>query len=264
MPNINSILPVLYDGNQPYHVEFDNLPLKNILLRIDLVNSQVDINTDIIRSSAGNCGTLSNRLSVSIDDDGKIKTASVDQSVHSIGAHNDGVYNGIEYVRMTKSERDKLSLVQSEANKLNIEVEDTISFDVADYVLIENGLVKLESSDTIAFQFVAPSTIKAHSLYSLETAHVHVYGLELGPNSDDEECEKYKTPVPYKPGSLRVYINGFRLSSEPQKILIGEDPSVGSSWQSLYIRNQNPSTGDFEINSCINTNLLVDFDRNLH
>jgi hypothetical protein len=95
MPNINSIMPVLHDGNQPYHVHYDNLPLKNILTRIDLVNAQVDINSQILRGSSGSSGSLNNRLAVSLENNGKLKSSSVDQSLHNIGAHLDGEYEGI-------------------------------------------------------------------------------------------------------------------------------------------------------------------------
>ena len=53
MPEIWKITPVEYDGSMPYHTHYDNIPLRNIVARIDLVNAQVDINADILRNSIG-------------------------------------------------------------------------------------------------------------------------------------------------------------------------------------------------------------------
>jgi hypothetical protein len=271
MPDINKITEVLYDGNQPYHVHFDNLPLKNILTRIDLVNAQVDINTDILRGCSGSVGTLSNRLSVALQENGKLKKTAVDDSLHSVGAHSDGPYDGVEYVRMTKSERDKLELIESESNKLELEIEDTVSSETqVDHVIIYNGYVRLRSSDTIAFQFIAPDTIKAHSKYTLEAAHIHNYQIQpahVTPGFPD--YQNYKTTslnTAFKEGTLRVYVNGFKLNSSPIKVLTGDmNPLVAENWKSIYISSQSHSGGTFSLNSSITSSdsILIDFDQSI-
>jgi hypothetical protein len=271
MPDISKITDVLYDGNQPYHVHFDNLPLKNILTRIDLVNAQVDINSDILRGACGTVGTLSNRLSVGIRDDGKLKPSAIDDSLHNIGAHEDGTYDGVEYVRMTQSERDKLSNIQPGSNNLELEVEDSISSETqVDHVVIYNGNVKLKASDTIAFQFIAPDTIKAHSKYTLQAAHVHNYQIVPAhtiPSSPD--YQNYKTTsvnTAFKEGSLRVYVNGFRLSSSSSVIvLVGDNPLISESWKNLYVQSQSHTQGTFSLSQPINSDsvILIDFDQSL-
>jgi len=266
MPNIDKITEVLYEGNQPYHVEFDNLPLKNILARIDLVNSQVDVNSDILRASCGTVGTLSNRLTASLEDDGKLKKEAVNSSLHNIGSHEDGSYNGVEYVRMKKEERDKLTDIRSEANKIEVEVEDSVSSETVDNITIYNGKIRLRSSDSIAFQFLEPDIVKAHSIYSPATAHVHNYNLEpahVNPSSPD--YQNYKTTsvdTPFVTGSLRVFINGFRINESPVKVLIGSQPSVDSNWEDIYIASSNPSNGTFSLNTAIDstTNITIDFN----
>lgn len=268
MPDISKITEVLYDGNQPYHVHYDNLPLKNILTRIDLVNAQVNINTDILRGSSGSVGSLNNRLSVSIEENGKLKSESVDESLHNIGAHSDGSYDGVDYVRMTQEERDKLSFIESNSNNLRMEIEDPISnFPSVDHVTFENGTIKLKSSDTISFQFLPPNILKAHSIYSPETAHIHNYQIVPAHVS---EYLNYKTTIvntPYKEGTLRVYVNGFRVGNGPDqmsKVLVGEDPSVLVNWADLYVSSESPSTGEFSFNYSVEGSVvLIDFDQNL-
>jgi hypothetical protein len=268
MPDISKIQNVLYDGNQPYHVHYDNLPLKNILTRIDLVNSQVDINTDILRGSCGSVGTLNNRLSVSIEEDGKIKNEAMDEALHNIGAHSDGSYDGVDYVRMKQEERDKLSFIESNANNLTLQIEDAISnLPTIDNVTFENGSLSLRSSDTISFQFLPPNILKAHSIYSPETAHVHNYQIVPAHVSNYTNYSTTILNTPYKEGSLRVYVNGFRIgngSDQPVKVLLGSNPSVSVNWSNLYISSQSPSSGEFSINSSVEgATIFIDFDQNL-
>lgn len=270
MPNISKITDVLYEGDQPYHVHYDNLPLKNILTRIDLVNAQVDINSDILRGACGTVGTLSNRLSVAIKDDGKLNSSAVDECLHNIGAHEDGSYDGVEYVRMTQSERDKLLNIQPGSNNLEIEVEDSISSETqVDHIIIYNGNIKLRSSDTIAFQFIAPDTIRAHSKYTPEAAHVHNYQITPAHTTANPDYQNYKTTsvnTAFKEGSLRVYVNGFRLnSSTAVKVLVGDNPLVSESWKDLYIQSQSNTAGTFSLNAAIGTDsvILIDFDQSL-
>src|SRR5476649_580731 len=101
MPDIDLIPEVLHQSLDPYHWYYDNLPLQNILDRISLVNYAVDNAEDILRKSVGTQGTLANRLAQSINDDGTLKTAAIDDALHNIESHSD---NGT-YVRMLLAER---------------------------------------------------------------------------------------------------------------------------------------------------------------
>jgi hypothetical protein len=248
MPEINKIpeSSCLYNGNQPYHVHYDNLPLKNILKRIELVNYQVDINSDILRGA-----NLSSRL-VSLHDNGKIKTSAVNSSLHNIGHHTDGSYQGIDYVRMKKDERDKLELVNSEANKLYIEIEDKIDTsstpvvsEIPEYYTIETGVLKFKSSDTIYFDFQAPTseeigqnvagTIKAYSVFPLNSAHRHYYGLvpehqdSVSPDYQNYITTSYPALASFSEESLRVYVNGVRLGTTETVNVPSTGPLVDGS-----------------------------------
>lgn len=227
MPNINSIPEVLYEPNQPYHYHYDNLPLRNILTRIGLVNVQVDTNTDIIRGAAGTAGSIDARLNVSLQGDGTLRVSAVDGTLHGIGHHADGEGpDGIEYVRMTAEERSKLALIQSGSNRLIVEVEDSHPT-IGDAVALSEGTVRLRGSSSIFIDFEAPDTIRFHSAFPPNTAHRHHYSIEpspLNPASPDRKNFK-TTPIStsYMEGSLRVYLNGVRLSELPVPV-----PTYGS------------------------------------
>ena len=302
MPEINKIpeSSCLYDGNQPYHVHYDNLPLKNILKRIELVNYQVDINSDILRGSSGTAGSLSNRL-VSLHDNGKIKTSSVNSSLHNIGHHTDGSYEGVDYVRMKKDERDKLELVNSEANKLYIEIEDKLDTgsatpvvsEIPEYYTIETGVLKFKSSDTIYFDFQAPTseeigqnvagTIKAYSVFPLNSAHRHHYGLvpehqnSVSPDYQNYITTSYPTLASFSEESLRVYVNGTRLGNNttnsgviisvvPSSIVSSGGANVASNWKQIYVESQNSISGEFSLNIPLEAgwrNITIDYDQTL-
>jgi len=267
MPQINSIPEVTYEANQPYHYLYDNLPLQNILTRIGLVNIQVDANTDILRGSCGTAGSLSNRLDASLKDSGDIKAGAVDKSLHNIGHHSDGTGpDGMDYVRMTSEERSKLSEIAKGSNKLEIEIEDTLPT-IGNFVLFPNstnGTLRIRNSPTIFFDFEAPDILKAHSIFPPEAAHKHHY--DFMPAYDIPSAPTYKIfkttaiNTPFEEDSLRVYVNGFRLTKVGVDVPDYSDPNA--PWIPTYIKSQDHTTGVFELNREL-TNydvIRIDFD----
>ena len=97
MPEINLISVPLYDPMHPYHWEYDNLPLRVLMQREELINAAVDINSQIIRDAAGDQGTVANRLNQSMEENGNLKTIAIDEALHNIGWHEDGEYDGVDY-----------------------------------------------------------------------------------------------------------------------------------------------------------------------
>lgn len=269
MPEINKIPEVLYEANQPYHFHYDNLPLKNILKRIDLVNAQVDINADILRGCSGSVGTLANRLEVSINDDGSLKENSINESLHNIAFHADGSRNDadgvpIDYVVMKKSERDKLGLIEDEANRIEIQVDDSLYDDVSlGTVNLTTGVIKFESSNSILFDFEAPNIIKAHSAFPPEAAHKHHYNITPAHfNSSEPDDTNYITSLfntPFIEGSLRVYVNGIRLGETEVPV-----PSYNnfSNLTLTKIESYVPENGRFTLNRALSEDdvILIDFD----
>jgi hypothetical protein len=261
MPEINKIPEVLYEANQPYHFHYDNLPLKNILKRIDLVNAQVDINSDILRGCSGSVGTLANRLDVSINDDGSLKENSINESLHNIAFHSDGSRDNVDYVVMKKSERDKLDLIESEANRIEIQVSDSLFNNQSlGTINLSTGVVKFQSSNSILFDFEAPNIIKAHSAFAPEAAHKHHYNIVPGHlNATIPDFLNYITYVPFMEGSLRVYINGIRIGEIETLV-----PSYNdfSDLQLTKIESHSPQDGSFSLNRPLSENdiILIDFD----
>jgi len=260
MPEINLIPEVLYAAEQPYHFHYDNLPLKNILDRIDLVNSQVDINTNNLRGSSGTVGSLSNRLSVSLGNDGTLNTVAVDNSLHNIAKHVDGDDGGLTYVRMLESERDKLALIDSDANDISVEVQT-----ISTTVLFSSGTVRFQPSDTVTLSVEAPDIVKINSAFPSDAAHQHNYDLTPAhqvPATPD--YTNYKTTslnTPFVTGSLRVHVNGVRLSSTGQVRV--PDIATADTWTLTYVSSETPATGLFTLNrALVATDIIrIDFDQ---
>lgn len=259
MPQINLIPEVLYEPDSPYHYHYDNIPLRNILARISLVNIQTDQNAEAIRGTSGTTGSLKNRLDFSLEDDGSLKKSSVDASMHSIANHEDGLgSDGIEYVRMTLNERASLlSLVES-GPRLTIQVDDEPT--------LSSGNVEFRSSSTIAFSLEAPNVVRAHNNLPPDVAHRHSYGLTPAHQSPgSEDWQNFLTTslsTPYIEGSLRVYINGVRLNSE-NYVPIFDGSSTPSSWMLFSVSDEDPENGSFQLNAPMpypHNNIRIDFD----
>ena len=259
MPQIE-LLPIpLYEPLQPYHFQFDNIPLQALMTRQSLINSAVDINSDILRDTAGTQGSLAARLNQSINPDGSLKSDKIDAALHSIGAHTDGLFDGIEYVRYKLEERDKLILIADEATNMTLEF-DTIS----NIVLFEEGPVIFQGSDSVTWSVLEPNRIKADLTFPTSAAHRHYYGIAPLPVDVDPDYINYKTGLttPFVEGSLRVYINGVRLSDEDEIYIPG--PLVTSEW-TLNRFTPGADFTTFALDRAITANdsIRIDFDISL-
>lgn len=238
MPNINQISVPKYTSNQPYHYDYDNLPLDALIQRELLINNAVNINSEILRQSIGTAGSLSARLNQSINDDGSLKTTAINNALHNIGYHVDGIYDGVEYVRMALSEREKLSLVADEATNFSIGVQGP-----SDIVYMSDGLMILEPSTTIEWTVLNNQKIRADVTVGLTNPHIHFDTVEPLNENMPPDYQNYTTNLgtPYAEGSLRVYINGIRIF--PDSYMPYED--------GLGFSLQNPIT--------INDSIRIDF-----
>ena len=242
MPNISLVPVPKYQPLDPYHFEVDNLPIDGLETQMFLVNAQVDINQNTLEGSIGSAGTLDNRLNQSLEDSGALKTTAIDAALHSIGSHLDE--GG--FVRMTDSERTKLSLIQSEANKLNIEI-DTISavFTWPSF----DATFRVSDSDTIAWR-VEAGDVFADTTFAKSLIVIASYDI----TPIQVSGTLYKTTsssVAYTTGTLRVYINGLRLTEG--------GPALGG----FYYAETDPSIGTFTLSTDIGVSdvLRIDFDR---
>lgn len=259
MPDIDKIPEVLHKATDPYHFEFDNIPLDQILQRQDVINSAVDINSNILRDAIGTEGTLANRLDISINPDGTLKSSAVDEAEHNIGAHTDGEFDGIDYVRMTESERDKLALISDEATALKLQF-NTVSITA----LFEDETVEIVDSDTITWSLAGDSSVRADMAFPASAAHLHFYDLvpthatPTLPNFKDYKTTTVSTP--FIDGSLRVHVNGIRLT---EGVGIFVPPSTGpdGTWTLTYFMGT-ATAGTFTLNRALDISdiIRIDFD----
>ena len=265
MPEIDKITEVEYASQWPYHFHYDNIPLRNIVTRIDLVNSQVDLNTDILRNSVGTAGSLNNRLDQSLQDSGDLKVAAVELADHNIAWHTDGTRADgtggavVAYVRMTSSERDKLSLVESEANNLDIQIQS-----ISTTELLSTGMARFQHSDTVTFSLEAPDIIKAHTVFPEAAAHRHYYDREpahVTPASPD--YTNYKTTslgTAFVADTLRVYVNGIRLGEDESVYVYDGSSGPDGTWVLTKIASTTPASGLFSLNRALDATDVIRID----
>ena len=229
MPNISNIPVPLYDASDPYHHEFDNAPLKKLIARQELINAVVDSNTALLKAAIGSQGTLANRLNQSLEADGSVKKTAVDDTTHNIGSHVDGLgetspgaSDSVSFIRMKQTERDKLSLIESDSNSLTAEFttpSTTVSY--------ANGNLDFEPSDTISWH-ISASKIYANTTFPASSLHQHVYNDTPIHVSDYINYQVNTVPTAYISGSLRVHINGTRIFED--NTVLTPPPASSPSW----------------------------------
>ncbi len=253
MPNIDLISPVYYNPNDPYHWEVDNLPLKAINDRQELINLALDQAIQQLADAAGTQGTFANRIDQSINPDGSLKSSAVDDTMHTMDDHTDT----LNYVRMTKAQSDKLDGVASGATNLEIE---------ADSVTFDSGTLVIQASTTITPSVTGPNILKFNMAFPAEAAHQHFYGLTPAPaNISTPDYINYKTTsmsTPCMDGTLRVYINGVRIFSDVSVYVPGA--LVDDPWTLLQF-TPDEGAGTFALSAAIQTDdiIKIDFDVSL-
>lgn len=270
MPELEKYPVPLYNPLHPYHWEYDNLPLEALKLRDEVINGQVDINSGILMDAAGNQGTVANRLNQSMNEDGSLMDTAIDEALHNIAEHEDGsktltteelddlnelgyvVSNPVPFVRMLNAERAKLALIADEATNMTIQVETP-----SNIVLYEEGPLTLAESESISWS-VSGNEIKANMNFPAEAAHRHYYDLE--PVTEDYlTFQVTSVSTPYLEDSLRVYINGVRLSSSGEVYVPGAD--ISDTW-TLNSFTPDHEAGTFELSAAITAAdiIRIDFD----
>lgn len=256
MPRIELVSVPLHDALDPYHFRFDNMPLEQLIVRQEIINDAVDINKDIMTESIGTQGTLSNRLSQSIEDDGSLKVAAVDDTLHSIEKHTDNA----SFVRMTASERDKLALIDDESNELTLRIE--LGAGSLDDVLFTTGEVIFEDTSTITWEVSAPNKLRANMGFPIAAAHQHFYDLApvhvSVPSPDYKNYKVTTVSTPFIDGSLRIYVNGTRLSQYEEVFV----PDALTDSQALLQFTPTAAAGTFVLSRAITDDdvIRIDFD----
>ena len=255
MPRIELIPEVYYNPQDPYHWEVDNLPLKNIIRRQNLINLSVDNVLSQIRDAIGTQGSMANRLNQSINADGSIKSTAIDAALHSIEDHADTDI----YVRMTRAQSEKLNLIADEATNLSIQIDT----DGSNSVLFDSGVVEIQASSSVTPTVTAPNILKFDLAFPVEAAHRHFYGAT--PVSVDLMDPDYKNytvdsvPSAFVDGSLRIFINGVRIFSDHQVYAPG--PLADDPWTLLSF-TPDPLNGAFVLSTAISEEdiIVIDYD----
>lgn len=253
MPRIELIPEVYYQPNDPYHWEIDNLPLKNINRRQDLINMALDNVIEQMTDAIGTQGTVANRLNQSINADGSLKATAIDEALHSIEEHQDT----IDYVRMTKLQSDKLDLIADEATNFGL----LVNSDGSNLVALDSGYVQVEPSTSITPHVDTGNVLTFHMAFPTEAAHRHFYGLI--PVTDDYTNYKVTSvSTPYVEDSLRVYVNGVRIFADGDVYVPGAlitDPWTLLSFVPDY------EGGTFALSTAISAEdtIRIDFDISL-
>lgn len=263
-----------YDAGQPYHVSFDNVPLKALADRDVAINGEVENIAANVRDAQGTQGTLANRLNQSINQDGSIKSVAIDNAMHNIADHADGsrtltdeeidviealgypVVNPVGFVRMIDREREKLAGVAEGATSFFLVIES-----VSEAVTFDDGPVTIEDSDTVTWQPLSDNRIKAHMAFPAAAAHRHYYDVE--PITDDYESFSTTTVnTPFVEDTLRVYVNGSRLSATASVYVPGPTPSDGWTTNSF---TADPDAGTFTLANAVTEDdvVRIDFDTSL-
>lgn len=279
MPNLNGVPVPQYQANQPYHHSYDNLPLKALEKRDELINNVVDIHSVVLNDSSGTQGTLANRLAQSLQDNGDLHDYAVDQTQHNIAEHTDGsksvsldelnnyitlgyaVSNPVGFVRMLEAERDKLALVSDEATNLSIQIET-----ISNIITVDDGTFKIADSSDIEWQTeeVSPGDYRFKPVLKISTTFAHEHNYDLAPILLTPGGVTYKVNTvasPYMENTLRVYVNGVRLSKGTN---IYFPDSTAENW-SLNFYTEDYANGRFSLNSAIDPSdvIRVDFDISL-
>jgi hypothetical protein len=255
VPRIEFIPEIYYQPNDPIHWEVDNLPLKAIIARQELINLALDDVIEQMRDAIGTQGSLANRLNQSIEENGGLKATAIDTALHSIEEHEDTD----DYVRMTKDQSEKLDLIADEATNVSLQVYT----DETTFTEFTEGVVEIHPSSTVVPSIEAPNIIKFDMVFPAEAAHRHYYGLE--PVSADivhPDYLNYKVnsiASPFIEGSLRVHINGVRVFEDVEVYVPGA--LVDDPWTLMSVTPDHEA-GTFELSAAITEYdaIRVDFD----
>lgn len=255
MPRIELIPEVLYGPLDPIHWEIDNLPLKAILRRQNLINLSLDNVLSQMRDAIGTQGSLANRLNQSIEPNGDLKSSAIDEALHSIEEHQDTDF----YVRMTRAESDKLATIADEATDVSLEIYTNETT----FIEFNTGVLQIKPSSTLTPSFEAPNVLKFNLNFPSSAAHEHHYGTT--PVSVDQvnpdliNFATTSTNTAFIEGSLRVYVNGVRIFEDHEVYVPGA--MVEDAWTLLSF-TASPTTGTFELSAAINSDdiIKIDFD----
>jgi hypothetical protein len=262
MPNLPNNVPV-YEPNQPYYYTFDNTPIDALIQRDNIINTQVDLNTQVLEDAGGSAGSLPVRLNQSMDEYGNLTTLAVNTAMHNIGYHEDGVGpDYISYVRMTAEERAKLASVDENATNVTIGVRVGPTFSasaVYPNVQFDNGQVTFVPSATVNWSVQNGQEIVAN-VVAQPDGHVHYDNVTPVNANASPDYINYLTGISatFETNSLKVFINGVRIFPSNLVYVPTSDPT--DPWVQNKFTPTSTKTG-FALNTAITAAdvIIIDF-----
>lgn len=251
MPDLSTAPVRRYQPLDPYTHVIDNGPIEDLDLRDVIINNAVEAMRAILDDAIGSQPDLATRLAASLNDDGSLITQAVDDAQHSIEQHTDSD----DYVRMTATERAKLTNISADATSFGLNIEfpnETIAF--------TDGVLDLVQSDTIAFRQEG-AAVAIDVRFPISSRHIHYYDVDPA-TSDRQNYTTNTVPTAYKQASLRVYVNGIRISQSDTVPV----PVNGVVTQLKYTEGAETggivTGGDFALNAAITVldKIRIDFD----
>lgn len=274
MPDLSKYPVPMYEAGQPYHWNYDNIPITNLSKRDEVINDELEIHADILISAAGSLGTLDARLDQSIEENGNLKESAINETLHNIAEHSDGnktvdnldyynntlgytVDNPVEFVRMLNAERAKLALIANEAKNIYFQIETP-----SETVEIDSGIIKLTPSNYIQWSITPgnPNIVKPIAV------NPRYYDITPVPaNINDPDYINYKVTsigTAFIENSLRIYINGIRITTDVEIYVPGKLPT--DDWK-LNKFTPNATNGTFELLNAITEDdvIRIDFEISL-
>lgn len=271
MPRIELITVPLYNPNDPYHWHFDNLPLQNLMRRQNLINLALDDLITQTRDAIGTQGSFANRLNQSIAPDGSLKKTAVNDTMHDMGNHSDDTWGDPDeyalwlenrnppFVRMEKAESDKLANIDSNATNFSVQVQrDSEGDDVVDFT---SGFLKFLPSSSVTWEIESPNKLKAHLGFPVESAHQHFYNqIPVNFSSLSPDLRHFKvntTSTSFVEGSLRIFVNGFKLI--PNHVIYVPGALVNDPW-SLLTYTADHDQGTFLLSAALSEEDVISID----
>jgi len=287
-PSLEAYGVPLYQPNDPYHYDFDNKPIKTLVMRDQIMSGQINQNSQILREGAGDSGSLPLRLDRSLEKDGNLKPGAIDQANHSIAHHSNGSkqitqeemdeYNSLGYtlnsspdfVVMLRAERDKLSQITADANNITFQFPGMST-------PVDGGTIEFQDSYGIYWEISNPSdeNIVIKPILNNATDHKHFY--EVTPVFANGEYQ-ISGIQEFKKDTLRVYVNGVRIPSCSQNCSASDGiyyPAFSSTvttqppqlkapntqWNNLYFTEMNDEA-KFTLSSTLSSydKIFVDYE----
>ena len=243
-----------YQPGDPYHWIYDNKPLMSLVKRDEILSNQLNNVIKILKDN--DIQNLLSRINVSINSDGTLKPVAIDNANHSVADHSDTD----EYVRMTSEERSKLDGIADNAKNISFEFKDKDDNLTAS---IDNGVFTFK--DTNGINWSINNNVVEADLGIPTDYHQHFYQVSPELITSGGVTTGY-TGYVFKPGSLRVYINGSRIYNQEDKsyypVLVDSGTSVSvSSWRKIHF-TEDANSGSFVLSATLDMDsaIFVDFD----